>query len=146
MKGKKYWTFDNYNVEVVGKPRSFRRDWLGCGSIRKDPKPTKEIKIPKEEIEQAKVVSVSTPIVPIVIGCSVFALLLIALIIVLIIRRRRTENKFTTKIEASNLPYSPGFVDNAETKQSFSHEPRKMFVTNAEHKLRRFRFSLQDQV
>ncbi|XP_076818917.1 matrix metalloproteinase-14-like isoform X1 [Clavelina lepadiformis] len=134
VKGNRYWTFHNYDIRVVSGPQSFRRDWLGCGSVGDD-----------FDKDDASDEYNSTSVGAIVGVCAVAVILIIAAVMYIVRRRQRAEkqNPRTVAVASPTVPYAQGYSKGLPPHTTGG---KTMCVTAAQQKLRRFHFSLQPRV
>ena len=144
VKGTQYWKFDNWKVEVVGEPRSFQEDWLGC------PPAKTSNKVLEEETEVAQKQHEAAPSLGLIIGMSVGGAILVLVVILLIVLKQRRTSKEETVIDtvtsSENQLYSPGFNKSTNTENSSTATAKTSRVNSAHQKLRMLRFSLQSKV
>nr|XP_026690235.1 matrix metalloproteinase-14 [Ciona intestinalis] len=132
VKGTRFWTFNNWDIQVVKGALSFKKHWLHCGMIETEEK-TFETAPP------------SAPVPAIIVVCMVAVALLAAAIAYVVWRRRRYSAKQATKtriVETPGVPYQAGYGVPVPGREG----EKTMCVTAAQQKMRWFRFSLQGRV
>ena len=136
VKGTQYWKLDNWKVEVIGEPRSFREDWLGCPSGENI----------QDDIETAHQIQF-TRSPAFLIGMSAGVGTLIIIVIVVIVWSRRTNQKkepFSGVVTTSVPLYNSELNGTPNSRKDFG--PKNMYVGMAQQKWRWLRFSLQHKV